>query len=193
MIENISELLQPIEETLRHKVISAITGKSNINDIKRKPFALPARLGGLGFDIPTEIADQLYATSTAISQPLKDAIRNGGGNEDLIDAKQDKASKLMKEKNRNQKKRTAAEISDQLPSTMKKAVELAQEKGASAWLTVLPIEEHGFALHKGAFRDALALRYGWTPHGMSSICICGKQNDPSHALSCARGGCHHET
>ena len=71
---------------------------------------------------------------------------------------------------------------------MKKAVELAQVKGAPAWLTVLPIEEHGFALHKGAFRDALALRYGWRPHGMSSICICGKQNDTSHALSCARGG-----
>ena len=87
---------------------------------------MPAQLGGLGFDILTEIADQLYATSTVISQPLKDAIRNGGGNEDLIDTKQDKASKLMKEKYRNQKKRTAAKIGDQLPSTMKKAVELAQ-------------------------------------------------------------------
>ena len=157
--ENISELLQPIEETLRHKVIPAITGKSNINDIERNLFALPARLEGLGFDILTEIADQLYATSTAISQPLKDAIRNGGGNEDLIDAKQDKARKLMKEMNRNQKKRMVAEIGDQLPLTMKKAVELAQEKCASAWLTVLPIEEHGFALHKGTFRDALTLRY----------------------------------
>ena len=94
----------------------------------------------------------------------------------------------MKEKNRNQKKRTAAEIGDQLPSTMKKAVELAQEKGASAWLTVSPIEEHGSALHKGAFRDALALRYGWRPHGMPNVCICRKQNDTSHALSCARGG-----
>ena len=71
---------------------------------------------------------------------------------------------------------------------MKKAVELAQEKGASAWLTVLPIEEHGFALHKGAFHDALALRYGWRPQRMQSVCICGKQNDTSHALSCARGG-----
>ena len=65
----------------------------------------------------------------------------------------------MKEMNRNQKKRMVAEIGDQLPLTMKKAVELAQEKCASAWLTVLPIEEHGFALHKGTFRDALTLRY----------------------------------
>ena len=48
------------------------------------------------------------------SQALKDAIRNGGGNEDLIDAKQDNASKLMKEKDRNQK-RMAAEIGDLPP------------------------------------------------------------------------------
>ena len=52
----------------------------------------------------------------------------------------------------------------------------------------MPVEEHGFALHKGAFRDAMALRYGWRPQGMPSTCICGKQNDVSHALSCARGG-----
>ena len=31
---NISEMLQPIEETIRHKVIPAIVGKSNINDIE---------------------------------------------------------------------------------------------------------------------------------------------------------------
>ena len=40
------------------------------------------------------------------------------------------------------------------------AMLLAQEKGVSTWLTSLPLEEYGFALHKGAFRDALALRYG---------------------------------
>ena len=43
------------------------------------------------------------------------------------------------------------------------AMTLAQEKGASIWLTSLPLEEYGFSLHKGAFRDALALRYGWLP------------------------------
>ena len=148
---NISELLQLIEETIRHKVIPAIVGKSNINDIERKIFAVPARLGGLGIDNLPETADQLHATSRAISQPLKDAIRNGDANRELAKAKQDEVRKLMKEKNRSQKVRMAAEICEQLPSTMKKAAELAQEKGASAWLTVLPIQEHGFALHKSAF------------------------------------------
>ncbi len=38
---------------------------------------------------------------------------------------------------------------------------LSQEKGASNWLTVLPVEEFGLALHKGAFRDALACTPIW--------------------------------
>ena len=38
-------------------------------------------------------------------------------------------------------------------------VELASEKGASNWLTVIPIDEMGFTLNKGEFRDALKLRY----------------------------------
>ena len=37
---------------------------------------------------------------------------------------------------------------------------LGSEKGASSWLMTLPISEHGFALPKGSFRDALCLRYG---------------------------------
>ena len=36
--------------------------------------------------------------------------------------------------------------------------------GASSWLTTLPIQEHGFALKKGDFHNALALHYGWQPN-----------------------------
>ena len=65
---------------------------------------------------------------------------------------------------------------------------LAQEKGASSWLTTLPIEEFGFALHKGAFQDALALRYNWQPQRATSTCGCGTKFSVEHALSCPKGG-----
>ena len=65
---------------------------------------------------------------------------------------------------------------------------LAQERGASSWLSTLPINEHGFTLHKGAFRDALALRYGWQPSNLPSNCVCGAHFSVEHALSCAKGG-----
>jgi len=45
-----------------------------------------------------------------------------------------------------------------------------------------------FALHKGAFHDSLALRYGWTPERLPSKCICGTSFFIKHALSCAKGG-----
>ena len=54
-----------------------------------------------------------------------------------------------------------SELIPQLPASLRRVVSLSSEKGVSSWLSVLPIEEHGFALHKGAFRDALCLRYGW--------------------------------
>jgi len=55
------------------------------------------------------------------------------------------------------------ELLSQLTTKLQMAVSLAQERGASSWLTALPVQEHGFSLHKTAFRDALALRYGWLP------------------------------
>ena len=50
------------------------------------------------------------------------------------------------------------------------------------------MEEFGLALHKGAFRDALALRYGWQPNGTPITCACGTNFSVEHALSCAKGG-----
>ena len=66
-------------------------------------------------------------------------------------------------------------------------MKLASEKGSSISLTVLPLSEHGFALHKGAFHDALALRYGWTPDRLPSKCDCGVSFSVEHALSCPKG------
>ena len=61
-----------------------------------------------------------------------------------------------------------------------------------SWLSVLPIEEHGFALYKGAFWNALGLPYGWLPSGILAKCIYGH----GFTLNCSSGGfptlCHNE-
>ena len=74
-----------------------------------------------------------------------------------------------------------------LPVLLRKSIELAQESGASAWLTSLPIEEFGFTLHKGAFNDALAIRYNW-PLQHAPFCACGIKFSLEHSLSCPKGG-----
>ena len=55
----------------------------------------------------------------------------------------------------------------------------------TTWLTALPIQEHGFALH---FRDAISLRYGWPPTNLSSQCVCSTSLSVEHALNCKCGG-----
>ena len=82
-------------------------------------------------------------------------------------------------------KSEAESVLNELSGDFHLAVLLAQEKGASSWLTSLPILEHGHALHKSAFRDALALRYGWIPSAMLSECVCGKRFSVEHVLSCS--------
>ena len=43
-------------------------------------------------------------------------------------------------------------------------------------------------LHKGAFQDALCLRYGWESSGVHNTCCCSNTFSIDHAMSCHRGG-----
>ena len=80
------------------------------------------------------------------------------------------------------------EIKNYLTLNTQRAVELASEKGASNWLTVIPIDEMGFTLNKDEFRDALKLRYDWEIADKPSICVCGDVFNVDHAMVCRRGG-----
>ena len=80
------------------------------------------------------------------------------------------------------------DIKNSLTLKTQRAIELASEKGASNWLTVIPIDEMGFTLNKGEFRDALKLRYDWEIADKPSICVCGDVFNVDHAMVCRRGG-----
>ena len=67
----------------------------------------------------------------------------------------------------------------------------AKEKGASAWLSALPVAAQGYTLNKREFRDSLALRYGWPIQDMPRYCACQARNSVDHALTCSLGGYSH--
>ena len=71
---------------------------------------------------------------------------------------------------------------------LKRSVTLAQEKGAGAWLSVLPIGSLGWVLNKEEFRDAIRLRYGWQIPNIPAYCVCGGKNPVDHTLTCKNGG-----
>ena len=94
----------------------------------------------------------------------------------------------MKKRKRTIQNTQASSVRANLPIKLQRAMDLSQEKGASNWLTVLPVEEFRFSLHKSAFRDALALRYGWQLINTPSSCSCGHNFSVEHAFSCPTGG-----
>ena len=94
----------------------------------------------------------------------------------------------IRQKRREQATTDTSSLRGELTPTLQKAMDLARERGSSSWLTSLPLEEHGFVLHKGAFVDTLALRYGWVPSRTPSSCECGASFTLEHVLSCPRGG-----
>lgn len=61
-------------------------------------------------------------------------------------------------------------------------------KGASSWLTSLPLVDFGFVLNKTEFHDALRLRYNKPLPNIPTYCACGKSNSANHALTCKKGG-----
>ena len=185
---NIGHLLTPLDTVLRMDLLPALTGRSPPNDLECDLFALPARLGGLGIRIPSRNADRELQSSLLITSPLMDHILKQDkeyGSDIIADQLQNKS--IISKRNKDRSIEEVDILYSHLPDQLQRAVDLAKEKGASTWLTVLPLTEHGFSLHRSAFQDALALQYGWSPSKLPSKCICGKNFTVEHALSCARG------
>ena len=61
-------------------------------------------------------------------------------------------------------------------------------KGASSWLTTLPLKSEIFDLNKSEFYEALSLRYCWTLKYLPSTYPCCKRFDVDHAMSCMKSG-----
>ena len=121
---------------------------------------LPVRLGGLGISNPTKQATLHYSTSQKVTAPLVALILQQSYVHPAGFSHAQGKAKLDARKARNQQqKEDAEELLERLPANMRRALEVSKEKGVSSWLSTLPIAEHGFALHKGAFRDAFCLRY----------------------------------
>ena len=134
-----------------------------------------------------DIAEDEFQTSLRMTAPL--ATIMALQSHILPDAREeDAACKLTNSLKHAKEKERADAVEQSLPADTKRAYKQAQEKGASSWLSALPLEEQGFVLNKGEFRDAIAIRYGFALKSLPSQCPCGQRFDLDHALNCKRGG-----
>ena len=196
-IPDISNLFQPLEDVIRQRFLPVLTGQSPFSDSIRDLMVLPTRLGGLGIENPVMQATKKRDTSCKVTAPLVNLIVEQSKNFPMEALEEQTRVKYdVSQAGRQAQASIADSIYTTLPNSLQKAVEISKESGASTWLTALLLEEHGFALHKGAFRGALCLRYGWRPPLLPSQCVCDKTFSVEHALSCPHGGfptiCHNE-
>ena len=63
-----------------------------------------------------------------------------------------------------------------------------RDKGASSWLTTVPLVDQGLALNKQEFRDSPRLSHNMPLSDLPSKCICGEKYTVCHALSCKKEG-----
>ena len=188
-VPGIGPLLGPLDEALHSVLLPALLGRPPPSDQERTLFALPARLGGLGVGIPSTNAAREFRSSSLITSSPCDHILSQDPEYGLETVEKQLEAKAQVRRENNERTSTQAiETRKCMPDSLQRAMDLASEKGASAWLTALPLMDHGFALHKRGFHDALAIRYGWTPSEMPSTCVCGSKSSVEHALSCAKGG-----
>ena len=188
-VPDIDHLQRPLEDIIRCRLIPALTGRAAPSDMERALLALPVRLGGLGLINLNNLSSMEFPGSTKISSPITDLImlQQPGYSHETREA-QTLAKREVQRVKLERSKSSAEALLSTLPNRLQRAMELAQEKGASSWLNTLPLDEFGFTLHKGSFRDALALRYGWQPSNTPTQCACGSHFTVEHSLSCPKGG-----
>ena len=188
---NISGALQKLEDLIRTKLIPAITGKEFCSDEMRAILRLPPRLGGMGFHNPTEEADHEFENSKIATDELARAIYEQQERLATDDEAVKEALRVVGERKAARLQRMQEEVKSVTSEHTQKIIQLSSEKGASSWLTSLPLQDYGFRLNKQQFSDAVCMRYDLRLADVPRCCACGANYSINHCLTCKKGGFVH--
>ena len=181
--------LLPLDDAIRTILLPSITGQDAPNNVHRALFKLPCRLGGLNIPDPVFVSTVQYSNSLLVSSPLISLLLDQS---DIISYEHYTLQQEAKQTIRSNKAQSLSEkattVRESLSPPLQKLFVIANERGSSTWLSVLPLKTHGYHLHKGAFWDGLCLRYGWDPPHLPDTCVCGSSFSVDHAFNCPRGG-----
>ena len=170
--QNNTQYSTTIADAISKSFLPRLTGQNTFNCQLRDLLALPARLGGLSIITLVNQSQLIFDNSTRLTRPLVDLILQKSTSLpfEVIEA-QSTARREIRHKVKQSQSALCNKLFTKLPASLQRSMEVASETGAYTWLSMLPIQEHGFALHKGAFRGALCLRYGWKPSLLPSTCV----------------------
>ena len=187
-IPDIQDLLIPLENEIHQTFIPALTGRPPCSKLERDLLGLPVRLGGMGLTNPVTLSTNAFQASQHPTAPLAALIITQQINQNTDPDLTRSLKNSIHRENRQRQDQQAKDIYAQLTPQLKRCVDLAVEKGSSSWLTVLPLPDHGFFLHKGEFWDAVSLRYDWELKNTPQTCSCGAAFTIDHTMICHTRG-----
>ena len=168
--------------------LPAITGQPSVARHHRLLLSIPARLGGIDLTLPSRLGKQQREASLDVTQQQVALILYARETYHIDHAAVRTAKKAAQQARASQEEECLRQVTPSLALSEKRMLEATQDRGASAWLSCLPVAEHGFSLSRQCFLDALALRYGWSPLDLPDNCACGSPFSVAHAMSCLTGG-----
>ena len=189
-IPNISDDLKRLDKAIDEQLLKPIFDNYEFNYSERQWYSLPPRKGGLGIIIPSEVSDTFYQNSRHVTENLVSRIVNQHQPAESMenDAHQ-RVTQIIRTGKAQREDDKLAYVKSTLDPKKMKILEAISEKGASNWLTTMPIREHGFYLNKQEFWDSIRTRYGIALTRLPSQCAaCGVPFNVEHAFSCKYGG-----
>ena len=189
-LPHISTELKRLDQAIDEHFLKPILDNYEFNYSERQWYSLPARKGGLGIIIPSEVSDIYYRSSRCMTANLVHKIVNQNQTEtnQLDYSQQQTVSEIRAAKLRKEEEKLVY-VKSTLDAKKLKILEAISEKGSSNWLTTMPIREHGFHLSKQEFWDSIRTRYGIALTRLPSKCLaCGVPFNVEHAFSCKYGG-----
>jgi hypothetical protein len=186
-VSGISELLKPLDVAVDDFLKVLFQGR-DFSLLERKMFSLPAKLGGLGIDVPSSMSQTQYDNSRLVTQQLVEQLKSQSSTSQVDSQVLQAARRKIVSDKAGRNKLLVESIKTELPADRLKVFEFSCEEGASSWLTALPISRHGFMLSKQEFCDALYIRYGFQMRRLPASCVCGAHFSVEHAMTCRVGG-----
>ena len=187
-IPEIAEVLKPLDDIIDEQLLPALTEGHVMSADDRLLLSLPVRFGGLGIPVYQEICVSEYENSRRATELLRTKIVAQDSQFEHNQVREREIEKEIKNARETTHKLKLDSLRTKMNDEMKRANDLAQMKGASSWLTSLPLREEGFVLNKREFFDAVAMRYRWDMKRLPLNCSCGKQFSMDHAIQCPLGG-----
>ena len=162
-----------IDDFFERELLPALSYKKYFTSNDMCLLHLPARLGGLGLPPRAEAATfelraSMKMTGAQVDEILLKNTPHPVESVEKVHVAVDHARNLAKQERRKSAKDKLEELK-QKPGVDKRQLKLLSTKGASAWLTTLPLKRHGCWLSKRDFQDALALRYNWSLDDASPV------------------------